>query len=130
MDWSQPFIPAMRLEPRFGIPTIDSATMVEPRLYGTYKGGKLSFGALDPLWGSLFYTNSLGTLILAYPTFLVPFVTWLLMGFFKSIPRDESEVRKSEGAAGACPALTPGSAATTRQAWAPACRPPADRVPR
>ena len=30
------------------------------------------------------YTNSLGTLILAYPTFLVPFVTWLLMGFLRA----------------------------------------------
>jgi len=30
--------------------------------------------------------------ILTYPTFLIPFCTWLLMGYFKSIPR-EIEVR-------------------------------------
>jgi multiple sugar transport system permease protein len=44
------------------------------------------------------YTNSLGTLILAYPTFLVPFVTWLLMGFFRSIPRELEEAALVDGA--------------------------------
>ena len=47
---------------------------------------------------SLGYTNSLGTLILAYPTFLVPFVTWLLMGFFRSIPRELEEAALVDGA--------------------------------
>ncbi len=32
--------------------------------------------------------NSPWALILVYPTFTVPFATWLLMGFFRSIPRD------------------------------------------
>jgi multiple sugar transport system permease protein len=44
------------------------------------------------------YTDSLGTLILAYPTFLVPFVTWLLMGFFRSIPRELEEAALVDGA--------------------------------
>jgi multiple sugar transport system permease protein len=44
------------------------------------------------------YTDSLGTLILAYPTFLVPFVTWLLMGFFRSIPRQLEEAALVDGA--------------------------------
>src|SRR5262249_58498238 len=44
------------------------------------------------------YTNSLGTLILAYPTFLVPFVTWLLMGFFRSIPCELEEAVLVDGA--------------------------------
>jgi len=44
------------------------------------------------------YSNSLGTLILAYPTFLVPFVTWLLMGFFRSIPRELEEAALVDGA--------------------------------
>ena len=44
------------------------------------------------------YTDSLGTLILAYPTFLVPFVTWLLMGFFRSIPHELEEAALVDGA--------------------------------
>jgi multiple sugar transport system permease protein len=35
---------------------------------------------------SLGLANSLGGLIAAYPSFTVPFVTWLLMGYFESIP--------------------------------------------
>lgn len=33
----------------FGLPTIDKVTLEEARLYGTYKGGQLSFGKLDSL---------------------------------------------------------------------------------
>jgi len=35
--------------------------------------------------------NSLWALVLVYPTFTIPFCTWLLMGFFRSIPRDIEE---------------------------------------
>lgn len=34
---------------RLGFPGIGRITLVRPRLYGTYRGGKLSFGSLDPL---------------------------------------------------------------------------------
>src|SRR5262245_2612014 len=34
---------------------------------------------------------SLWSLVLVYPSFTVPFCTWLLMGFFKAIPRDLEE---------------------------------------
>src|SRR6185503_6906369 len=34
---------------RFGFPAIAAVRLVRPRLYGTYRNGKLSFGALDPL---------------------------------------------------------------------------------
>ena len=37
------------IEPRFGIPTIEAVTLTRPRIYGTYRNGKLSFGALDPV---------------------------------------------------------------------------------
>ncbi len=36
-------------ELHFGIPAIGRVTLVRPRLYGTYRGGKLSFGSLDPV---------------------------------------------------------------------------------
>jgi multiple sugar transport system permease protein len=41
--------------------------------------------------------NSMGALIIAYPTFTIPFCTWLLMGFFKGIPRDIEEQAMIDG---------------------------------
>ncbi len=41
--------------------------------------------------------ESLRALILVYPTFTIPFCTWLLMGFFKSIPRDIEEQAMIDG---------------------------------
>jgi multiple sugar transport system permease protein len=37
-------------------------------------------------------------LILTYPTFLIPFCTWLLMGYFKSIPFELEECALIDGA--------------------------------
>jgi multiple sugar transport system permease protein len=37
-------------------------------------------------------------LILTYPTFLIPFCTWLLMGYFKAIPRSLEECARIDGA--------------------------------
>ena len=37
-------------------------------------------------------------LILTYPTFLVPFCTWLLMGYFKTIPKELEECARIDGA--------------------------------
>jgi len=41
--------------------------------------------------------DSLWSLILVYPSFTVPFCVWLLMGFFKSIPRDIEEAARVDG---------------------------------
>ena len=41
--------------------------------------------------------NSLWSLVLAYPTFTIPFCTWLLMGFFKGIPVDLEEQAMIDG---------------------------------
>jgi multiple sugar transport system permease protein len=35
--------------------------------------------------------NSMWALVLVYPTFTIPFCTWLLMGFFKALPREIEE---------------------------------------
>lgn len=41
--------------------------------------------------------DNLMALILTYPTISVPFCTWLLMGFFKSIPRELEEAALVDG---------------------------------
>jgi multiple sugar transport system permease protein len=41
--------------------------------------------------------DSLWSLVLVYPTFTIPFCTWLLMGFFKSIPREIEEAAIVDG---------------------------------
>jgi len=42
--------------------------------------------------------DSLWSLILTYPTFLIPFCTWLLMGYFKTIPKEMEECAMIDGA--------------------------------
>lgn len=41
--------------------------------------------------------DSMWSLVLVYPTISIPFSTWLLMGFFKSIPRDLEEAAMVDG---------------------------------
>jgi multiple sugar transport system permease protein len=41
--------------------------------------------------------NNLWSLVLIYPTFTVPFCTWLLMGFFKSLPKEVEESAMVDG---------------------------------
>ena len=43
-------------------------------------------------------TNSLAALCLSYPTFTVPFCTWLLIGFFKALPMELEEAALVDGA--------------------------------
>jgi multiple sugar transport system permease protein len=41
--------------------------------------------------------NSMWSLVLVYPTFTIPFCTWLLMGFFKTVPREIEEAAIVDG---------------------------------
>jgi multiple sugar transport system permease protein len=43
-------------------------------------------------------TNHLSALFLSYPTFTVPFCTWLLIGFFKALPVELEEAASIDGA--------------------------------
>lgn len=45
----------------------------------------------------LHLNNTIWSLVLVYPTISIPFSTWLLMGFFKSIPRDLEEAAMVDG---------------------------------
>jgi multiple sugar transport system permease protein len=42
--------------------------------------------------------DSKWALVLTYPTFLVPFCTWLLMGYFRTVPREVEECALVDGA--------------------------------
>jgi len=42
--------------------------------------------------------NTSWSLIFTYPTFLVPFCTWLLMGYFATIPKELEECARIDGA--------------------------------
>jgi multiple sugar transport system permease protein len=43
-------------------------------------------------------TNSLASLMIAYPTFLMPFAAWLLMGYYRSIPEELEDAALIDGA--------------------------------
>jgi len=57
----------------------------------------LLFIPLSRIVSLLGLQNSLWSLVLIYPTFTVPFCTWLLMSFFKSIPKEIEEQAMIDG---------------------------------
>lgn len=66
-----------------------AAYLVPPTLLfiPLYSVVKLS-GSMDTIW----------SLVLTYPTFTIPFCTWLVMGYLKTIPRELEESAMIDGA--------------------------------
>lgn len=57
----------------------------------------LLFLPFSKVLATLGLQNSIWGLVVAYPTFTVPFCTWLMMGFFKGIPSDIEEQAMIDG---------------------------------
>ena len=57
----------------------------------------LLFLPLSRIVADLGLQNSMWALVLVYPTFTIPFCTWLLMGFFKSLPPEIEEAAVVDG---------------------------------
>jgi multiple sugar transport system permease protein len=58
----------------------------------------LLFIPMADLINRLGLVNSLWSVIITYPTFLIPFCAWLLMGYFKTVPRELEEAARIDGA--------------------------------
>lgn len=99
--------------PRIWFPRLDSAcaayAIERLRFKGSKYVGKLIFLAylvppsilFIPLAVMVFELgvfDSVWALILTYPTILIPFCTWLLMGYFRSIPYELEESALVDGA--------------------------------
>ena len=57
----------------------------------------LLFLPLSQVVNALGLTDSVAALMVTYPTFLVPFCTWLLLGYFRTIPREIEECAMVDG---------------------------------
>jgi multiple sugar transport system permease protein len=57
----------------------------------------LLFIPLSKVVALLDLQDSLWSIIVVYPSFTIPFSTWLLMGFFKEIPRDLDDAAMVDG---------------------------------
>ena len=60
--------------------------------------GTLLFIPLYQILTDLSLFNTYGALILTYPTFLLPFSTWVMIGYFRGIPVDLEEAAMIDGA--------------------------------
>src|SRR5207237_7154178 len=58
--------------------------------------------------------DTLSAVILTYPTMLVPFCAWLLVGYFKTVPKELEEAARIDGA---------GRLQTMRRIFLPLCTP-------
>ncbi|MFN8445139.1 MAG: ABC transporter permease subunit [Caldilineaceae bacterium] len=60
--------------------------------------GALMFIPMYGILADLKIVNTRWALILTYPTFMMPFATWLLMGYYRSIPEELEQAAMVDGA--------------------------------
>ncbi len=60
--------------------------------------GSLMFIPLYRILTNIGLINTYGSLIITYPTFLMPFATWVLLGYYRSIPVDLEDAAMIDGA--------------------------------
>jgi len=60
--------------------------------------GALLFIPLYQILSQLKLINTLGALIITYPTFALPYASWLLMGYFRAIPEELEQAAMLDGA--------------------------------
>jgi multiple sugar transport system permease protein len=59
--------------------------------------GIILFLPLSRVVATLGLQDSWWALVLVYPTFTIPFCTWLMMGFFKTVPMEMEEAARVDG---------------------------------
>ena len=52
---------------------------------------------LYQIFATLKLTNTLASLMIAYPTFLLPFASWLMMGYYRTIPEELEDAAMIDG---------------------------------
>jgi multiple sugar transport system permease protein len=74
------------------------ATVIGVLVFITYLVPKtLLFLPLAQVMNSIGLLGNLAALALAYPTFLIPFCTWLLTGYFRTVPIEPEECAMVDG---------------------------------
>ena len=75
------------------------ASLIAATIAATYLVPQpLLFIPLADIINSLGLSNTLTALILTYPTMLIPFCAWLLVGYFKTVPPELEEAARIDGA--------------------------------
>lgn len=77
---------------------LGAQTMTTALLITYLLPGALMFIPLYSILATLKLTNTLWALILTYPTSMIPFATWLLMGYYRAIPEELEHAALVDGA--------------------------------
>lgn len=73
-------------------------TVIAMLIFITYLVPKtLLFVPIAQFMGQIHMLGGLPALVLSFPTFMIPFCTWLLIGFFRGIPHDLEECAMIDG---------------------------------